>query len=81
MSSPVSPVSQRPGPRTAPGPARLPWILVAALVFGAGVLCSAVLAWSFTLLVIGVVLTAGALLGTVMLLPHREVQRPTREVQ
>lgn len=44
-----------------------PWILVSVLIFGTGVLGSALLAGSFTLLVIGVVLMLPALAYTVAL--------------
>lgn len=71
MSSQVRPTpTPRPipgQPMPAPPSAPLPWMLVAVLIFGAGALCSAVLAWSFTLLVIGTVLTAAALVSTMVL--------------
>jgi hypothetical protein len=63
-----SQVRPRPIPRPMPAPpsAPLPWMLVAVLIFGTGALCSAVLAWSFTLLVIGMALVAGALVSTMV---------------
>lgn len=54
--------TQQPAP-TSP----LPWILVAVLIFGAGVLASAALAGSLTLLVVGAALVLAALAGTVAL--------------
>lgn len=53
-----------PSPPSSP---TVPLALVAVLIFGAGVLGSAALAGSVTLLVIGVVLIAAALAGTVAL--------------
>jgi len=45
----------------------VPWTVVAVLIFGTGVLGSAALAGSFTLLIIGVVLVVAGLVGTVAL--------------
>ena len=59
--------------RPIPSPTA-PWAPVAVLIFAAGVLGSAALAWSFTLFVIGVVLILAALAGTAVLTkagPHR----------
>lgn len=45
----------------------VPWPVVAVLISGIGVFCSGLLAPSVTLLVIGVVLAAGAVASTAML--------------
>lgn len=71
-----SQVRRTPMPMRAPAPTSpLPWILVAVLIFGAGVLGSAALAGSFTLLVVGAVLVLAALAGTAALRRPRSPRR------
>ena len=57
-------MSSRYRPMSTPA---VPWTVAAVLIFGTGVLGSAALAGSFTLLIIGAVLVVSALVYTVAL--------------